>query len=586
LVARLDALKPNLGTADLRRSLQQALDAEPADGVASGLIAVFADGQAVSWDAEASGAWQSIRTKADARNGAVIYARLCRHKDHVLNRCVDSLAAARTTVPVGQPMSLTAVIRNTGEQRAPAGLIRLRVGGAEAGAVSLPPLEPGQKTQASFLHAFNTAGVYRCSVELDGDDDLPLDNQAQVVIETAEQVPILVAQGSPGSGAMHDDTEFLMTALGRKTSTGQEPTGVFRAKLMPAFELKADNIQPYACIVLLNVSSLPPETIKALQDYVRQGGGLWIIAGDRTDSQSFNSSLFADGRGLSPVGLGPMVGDAAQREKFERLRPPAANHPATRLLADLDRLDLDQARIFARLSFSSLTDQKKSSALLATDQGEAIAIEQQMGRGRLVVQTIPLDLSWSNLPICQAFVVMVHEWSWYLVEPSQTAWNLIPGDTLSTYTSLESPAVAGWVTTPPADRIELSSLRREGRRLWRFSKTLWPGPYELVVADAQGNERGLAFQVARDPRESELAALSDDQLKGLAATGGLHIDTDPLAIPLKPRPAAPDPLWSWLVLLAVAALLLESALAGWLARRRGTGAVETQGVMPGEGLTA
>ncbi|MBI4579320.1 MAG: hypothetical protein HY718_06430, partial [Planctomycetes bacterium] len=336
----------------------------------------------------------------------------------------------------------------------------------------------------------------------------------------------------------------------------------------PAFDLNTDAVKPYPCVVLLNVSTLPAEAIKALQDHVRRGGGVWIIAGDKTDPKSFNASLFADGRGLSPVALGDITGDPRQRERFDRLRPPPVNHPATRLLADLDRLDVNDVRVFARFRFSNLNEQQRSSALLATNQGEPIAIDKQIGRGRVIVQAMPVDMSWSNLPICQAFVVMVHEWLWYLAEPMQTRWNLTGGDTFAASFVPDEYGPIAEVATPGGERIKVASTDRDGRRWFRCGKTLWPGAYQLVLSEPQGGERAIPFQVNRDPKESELTGLTETDVRALAEHGGLRFDGDPLGTKSPGRPGPPEPMWMWLMIAALAVLLAESALGAYLARRR------------------
>jgi hypothetical protein len=570
VLGRLSELQPSLCRADLRKAIQQAVDADAAPGAGSRLVAVFADDQMQSWDCRAAGAWNAVRGMANsAERAAAIHVRLFRHEGAVRNRSVDSVSAARTTVHVGEPVAITAVIRNTGGSAMPACMAKLRVAGAEASSTSVTSLEAGQATQAVFSHAFDAPGVYRCSVRIEGADDLPLDNEGQLVIEVVDRLPMLVAQGAPSGSPLDGDAGYLLTALGQGGKGGARSGAVvFQPTVVPAFEVDAETIGKYPCIVLLNVTTLAADAAKALQDHVRRGAGVWIIVGDKTDAQAFNQGVFAVGRGLSPAALGKVVGDSKQREQSDRLRPPPSNHAATRLLADVDRLDIDKVQIFARFSFDGLSEQQRSAVLLATDKGEPVAIEKQVGRGRVILQALPADMSWSNLPICQAFVVMVHEWLWYLVEPMQTRWNIAPGEPFAASFPVDAYGPIGNVVLPSGTRTQAASLPRDGRRVYRCGKTMEPGPYQLVLVDAQDNQHAVSFQVNRDPAESDLAGMAQADLQTLAANSGMRTDADPLSVTAPARQAAPRPMWGWLMLAAAAALLLESTLAGWMAYRR------------------
>ena len=63
-------------------------------------------------------------------------------------------------------------------------------------------------------------------------------------------------------------------------------------------------------------------------------------------------------------------------------------------------------------------------------------------RSTRIVQAVPLGLAWSNLPLCHSFVVMVHEWLWYLTEPSLAKRNLPTEDIREEPLTLEDTFIA------------------------------------------------------------------------------------------------------------------------------------------------
>ncbi|MEJ7596062.1 MAG: hypothetical protein WKF77_31515, partial [Planctomycetaceae bacterium] len=74
------------------------------------------------------------------------------------------------------------------------------------------------------------------------------------------------------------------------------------------------------------------------------------------------------------------------------------------------------------------------SALLNLTNGESLAVEKYVGRGRVIVLGIPLTMrDWSELAKSQAFVVMVQDWVSYLTQPQATRHNLSPGDPISVH---------------------------------------------------------------------------------------------------------------------------------------------------------
>ena len=120
------------------------------------------------------------------------------------------------------------------------------------------------------------------------------------------------------------------------------------------------------------------------------------------------------------------------------IHPPSRDHPATVQLANTTQLDIDEARIRQRWTFAEKgADEKAVSSVLESGSGQPLVVENYFGQGRVLVQSFPLGLEWSNLPLLKAYVVMVHDWLKFLTAPTTSRYNLTPG----------TPIVAN----PPAD---------------------------------------------------------------------------------------------------------------------------------------
>jgi hypothetical protein len=302
---------------------------------------------------------------------------------------------------------------------------------------------------------------------------------------------------------------------------------------------------------------------------VRAGGGLWIVLGDQTDPVEFNSVYYSAGEGLCALPLTTPIGDEEETETYATVYPPSANHPATRLLADTERLDVDKVHIYRRHRFQPVGDPGEVSVLLKTLAGEALAVERTFGRGRVIVQAFPLRAGWSNLPACQSFVVLAHEWLWYLAEPTAVRWNLEPGETFSVSFSGEVFQQRGTVATPRGAEVEVTGEARGERWFYTYAGTALPGDYALRLADDSGRETAYPFTVTRDPEESNLAPLEEAESSALSTAGGLVFTDDPLAMERVEEKAPPtEPLWPWVLLLILFMMASEVFLAGRITGKR------------------
>ena len=597
LRGQLHELQPTLGSADMMRCLQEAADAVPADEKAARTVALLTDGQTHGWRPEAAQMWRSLKDGIESQDApAVVNVISLGDPDRaVANLSVGSLAASRGLVG-SEPVAFSAKVKNTGHLDSPATLLSWMEAGEPIGVTTVPALEAGEEVSLDIKHAIDSPGVYEITCRIKANDDLLMDNVGRFVIEVVERVPILVVDGA--SWARHLETEagYLLLSLGQGSSKTEEDSGwrsVFDPEVVDLSALGSKRLTDYRCVVLANVEQLPDETVAHLADYVEQGGGLWMALGDQTDPSFFNSMIAGAGRALSPLALAEAIGDANDDENAVELRPPSAQHTATALLADTERLDIDRVRIRRRHRFEMIekndasiggdasigddtstggdasTGGKGVSVLLSTSQGEPVVIEKVLGRGRIIVQGIPLTVDWSNLPACQAFVVMTHEWLWYLSEPTMTRWNLDVGEALTTSQAGEAPDQIPEVVTPRGEKKAATVEERDGRCVYEYVGTLVPGGYKLTVRNGGEAPGEFPFHVRRDADESELEVLDEADTDALTMAGGLQFVDNPLAAGMgRSSPRRSEPLWTWLLVSLLAVLVIESVIAGQLSRRR------------------
>jgi hypothetical protein len=418
---------------------------------------------------------------------------------------------------------------------------------------------------------FPNPGLVDVSCQLTGHDDLSLDDSARFLLNVTESAPVLVVEGESHFDPLQSDSAYFLSALGWQPAgpaAAKTPSlaSIFRPKLINYQKLDAENLASYQCVVLANVPRLSDDTVQKLARFVNSGGGLWIALGDQTEIAAFNKQFFAGGAGLSPASLKQPVGDAFDREKFTAVSPPSAEHPATALLADTHHLDIDRLRIFRRHQLDTGND-NSISVLLRAEGGSPLVVERTFGRGRVIIQAVPLNVSWSNLPLCQSFVVMVHEWLWYLTESALVRRNLQPGEPLQVSVPLDAGNGGATVDTPASGLAQLVGREEQGRMIFRYAKTLFPGEYRLKISG--GALPPEQFQVNRDPDESDFTPLTPAQIAAVREAGGVGFGPDPFSQTRQERVVAPPrALAAWLLSGLLAFMVFEAAYAFWLDRQR------------------
>lgn len=194
----------------------------------------------------------------------------------------------------------------------------------------------------------------------------------------------------------------------------------------------------------------------------------------------------------------------------------------------------------------------------AFDNGDPAVLEVPAGAGRIILLLTGWQPEDSQLAVSSKFVPLV----WSLLElgggvppvPAQfIVGDRVPAPRDAAVTSVRAP---DGTLTPFGDGAAA------------FGRTLQPGIHEFM------GDRPYRFAVNLDPAESRTEPMDTDALRSLGV---------PLAGPEAGAPRAAEgmaalqgveaegrqKLWRWFVAATLAVLVIETALAGWTARRTG-----------------
>ena len=561
-------------SADWVACLGTALRATPPRDAKAKLIVVMSDGQENGWHQQDPSAWENLaRLTEESRIPVaieiynVIGAAPAAH-----NLSIDKLTTPRQLLGVGETIHADAEVHNYGQIPVQQVTVNWLLNDESLGRSSVGPIAPGQSRQVSLKHVLNQPGISQLSCRMELRDDLKNDNERTVILETIDHVPILLVDDSTERDPLKSDTGYLLAALGQ-APTGEVLTNgssIFRVTMVTSNELAKQTLSNFRAIVFSNTPDLFEGAYSKLMEYVRTGGGLWLALGDRTNPDEFNLTFYHSGGGLCPWPIEPAKGDLIRREEFITIHPPDGDHPATTLISDTQRLDIDRVKVFQRFPFVTAAAKIKVPVLLQSGTGEALAIENFVGRGRVIIQSIPMGVRWSNLPLMQAYVPMVHEWLWYLMQPTAISRNLLPGEPLLASLPQNEHIREVHLKRPDRVLLNLATFTKGDQLFVQSRETQLPGSYEVHVK-IEGKEYDVqTYQVARQKEESNLDQWSQELIAKLNGNPLFRLNPNsPLQMPHGTLgQSLGEPLWTRLLVLVVIAFLTEIWLVRRIARKR------------------
>jgi len=523
------------------------------------------------------------------------------------NLTIEGIELTETHAIVDAVSHLVVTVRNNGDQSMATVPLQTRINGQAQPTVTLPTLPPQQSREVIVPCLFTKAGPTRVRVAVP-DDALATDNAAYLAVRARRWLSVLIVDGQLGadrSGRL--DSYYLKTAL---DPDGDHASGI-RPVICRPDQLLQYRLDEYAAVILANVAELPGRmgakgkltylALEALEQYVRDGGGLAIFTGDRLKLPFYNGVMYRGGRGLSPLKLRAPLGDAVAKKRYVTFRADSVA-----ALPMLSGFRGETAALANLLRFYRYTptepvaddeeagaDEKEAGgddgppkvlARFTDEQGSPAIVRRSFGHGTVMMFYSTAGAGWNNWAkgVTLTYVPVMHEMIAYLAQrpeaaalvgsPIQRSAEHVPDDVK---VSVKTPD-----PLPGQPPVLLPIEMDQGRRIVRFTDTRWAGVYEFnfPVASAPGGEADSAIVLAArnvDGAEGDLAKAEPDKLRNLAKTdpgksgtsgGGAVKDEITYIHRLdEARTTRAREYWQWLL----AAALLVGAAEIFLAQRFG-----------------
>jgi hypothetical protein len=500
---QLAAVQPGYGTRPVSAALARALAMLEKADLARKEVYIVSDMTAQSW-----------RELRKLPEGDVQFIVLNCGGGEDANISLGDLKLGGTSVPEGAQVVVETVLRSAqvgGEVD-----VRAELNGRATESQSVV-LQAGAAAAVTLTFPAPQRGLAHGRVFFEQSDPLAMDNVRYFTLHVGPPAKALLVRDAATVGR-GDATSFLMGHAIAPAAAGAT-AGWIQRETITADRLGGAQLGAVQIVLLSDVSSLSEGQWKALEDYVRGGGHLWIVIGSLLSSASYNS---AAAQRILPAALGELeilpkrIGWRAERRSEPVLAPFATG----------ENPPLSQVRCERRFRLASVASD--AHVILRYADGKAAIVMRPAGEGSVVLWNFSPVREFSNLANLAQFPILAQRTARLLVSgaESETLWLWgrsatvgIPKSMAGAMMTVRKPGQGGETPVVHAPSQRVLSFHADRLGHW-------------TVQFAEGDRRVLrGFSVNTDFAESDLTPAGEADLKAAFGADRLLVasSTDDLA---------------------------------------------------------
>ncbi|HWP56437.1 MAG TPA: VWA domain-containing protein [Candidatus Acidoferrales bacterium] len=419
------------------------------------------------------------------------------------NATVRDVALKSAGVAAGLPLQLEARLVNFGPAPVQDALAQLALDGrsVEQRLVSIPPYG---ETSVAFQLSLKKPGTQAGAVSIKK-EGLAGNATVHFVLHALDKLRVLVVDGDPQTALVLSESFFLTRSL---NPAGDDESSLFLPTVILPEALASARLEDYQVLILCNVPAIPEAVARKMSDYLRQGGGVLVFAGNRVDKDDYNLKLFQKAP-LLPARLGEKRSLDGKGEKVGRVD---SRHPALGAFAEpiaLASLQSTFVQSYLRAEVAGGT------VLAALANGEPLLLEKRIGPGRLILVTTSADRDWTDLPMKTAYLPLVQGLARYLSGDKTGSFD--PGIVTGSAKGVAlPPSLVGKrikAIKPDNKEIEVTAVAEKEAARAVFDENDLAGVYRLAFSPAD-KPAGVPEMYAVNPPylESRLETLSEKDL--------------------------------------------------------------------------
>ena len=422
-------------------------------------------------------------------------------KQQPLNGAVKEIRLGGQGVGVNLPLQIEATVANFGATEVKELLVQLSIDGQNK-EQKLANIPAKGETSVTFQTRIGQAGPHTGQIALkkDGFAGNPV---ANFTLDAQDKLKVLLVDGDPQTSLVQSETFFLSRAL---NPSGERDSSLFLPTVVLPDGVNAVNLDNYQVVMLANLAVLPDGFAAKLQNFMRQGGGVLVFAGDKFQADSYNQKF---GAALPAQLRDKKTGPESGGEKIDKID---LTHPALQNLADsILQESIKSVRVWGY-------QRAAGKPLVSLANGEPLLLEQKVGAGKVMLMTTSADRDWSDLPVKTVFLPLIQSLTQYLAGGKRGS--LDAGIAVGAAKELSFPAnFVGRnlrVTKPDKQNSEVAIVGAKDRAAAMVEDNNQAGVYRLSLPAGGEKDSGAPqiYAVNAPFLESRLDEISATELAG------------------------------------------------------------------------
>lgn len=476
------------------------------------------------------------------------------------NQAVLNVSPAGGLVRQGFANDFVATVRGFGAARDARLLWKLDDEPLPGGASLRPDSQTAPIVQSGAR--FQQGGPHTLTVQLVGEDRLPVDNNITRVIDVASELKVLLVEGKREIGPLGGSAAFLRLALAPPSdgdTPGKSSMSYLAPEVISDLELPDKPLSEYRAVVMADVASVTATMADRIRGFVEQGGTLILFAGEQIDAESYGSNLLS--RSLMPGRLVKRIRVAEGGKPFTFDFKPAGNvHPFLFAFRGLTNSGLDTAEVFEYWQVEVPTDSGVQRVLdylpAAPNQPADPAITlHSLGQGQVIFVSTTANAEWTSFPAKPAYVTLVHELITRSVSGAERWLNVEVGRPLRLPASLGVTSVPTLLDPKQQAILLQPTADGTGAVIYASPPLLTPGLHRLSTGSVT-----IPVAVVLPEDEADVTHLDETALK--ASFGDIEVELLGDNVPELAAAVRDGQDYGWSIMLALLALLgLECFMA-------------------------
>ena len=388
-----------------------------------------------------------------------------------------------------------------------------------------------QGTQQLTFEPFELEeGISRGKVIVELEDELPIDNTFNFILERKEPTRILLVSKS------QSDSLYLEKAL---AAGANQPFQIDVLQNLPDTEL---NPEETPLIILYDLDRAP--SAGRIRQYLERGGGVVVTLGRNTRDRSYGK----DWEDLLPARIGAKRYVRSKSKPFTSLTEINWEHPVFEVFQDIHRAAVISAQFYV---YWEVQPASGSSVLASFDEGHPALVQSSHSRGKILLMSSAPDPLWNDFPLRSAFVPFWYQAARYVAgwQPEAAARRV---NQVLNRPDLSEEGQGTWTVLDPTG-TRVTSL---GETAPGSVQLKMPGFYEIR------ENKGTDWQAVNTlPRESDLGRIPSEDLLAVfvpqQSSVGESASGDQPVLARERQQS----LWWLFLLAAVVVLLVETLVA-------------------------